>query len=119
MLRSASLAQGDLVPGRLTPLTSSGSLGIDDPMDDLSALNEVTPVFEKQDRSGPGTMKSCRVVLSPNDGVWLIEAIGLENVRSFGRTVPAAIANVHEAVRAAVDDSEGLELIIGCSRSFG
>ncbi len=53
------------------------------------------------------------VVLSPKDGVWSIEAVGFEGVRSFGRTVPAAIANIREAVGAAVDDSDALELIIG------
>lgn len=52
-------------------------------------------------------------MLSRKDGVWLIEAIGLEGVRSFGRTVPAAIAKVRDADAAAVDDSDALELVFG------
>jgi predicted RNase H-like HicB family nuclease len=45
------------------------------------------------------------VVLSEEDGVWLIEAVGLQGVRSFGRTVSSAVANVREAIAAA----EGLD----------
>ncbi len=46
---------------------------------------------------------SYKVLLSEEDGVWLIEAVGLQGVRSFGRTVSSAVDNVREAIAAAED----------------
>jgi DNA-directed RNA polymerase specialized sigma24 family protein len=53
-------------------------------------------------------------LLSEEDGVWLIEAVGLQGVRSFGRTVSSAVANVREAIAAAedLDQWDDLDLII-------
>lgn len=82
-------------------------------MDGLSVPSDVSRPVEFQDEGDLEAGEPCRVVLSPKDGVWSIEAIGVEGVRSFGRTVPAAIANIREAVGAVVDDSNALELIIG------
>lgn len=61
-----------------------------------------------------GTMHPYEVLLSEEDGVWLIEAVGLQGVRSFGRTVTAAVDNVREAIAAAedLDDWSDLELVI-------
>lgn len=60
------------------------------------------------------TKNSYRVLLSEEDGVWLIEAVGLQGVRSFGRTVTSAVENVREAIAAAedLDQWDDLDLII-------
>jgi predicted RNase H-like HicB family nuclease len=49
------------------------------------------------------------VLVEEND-VWLIEAVGLQGVRSFGRTVASAVANIREAIAAAEDLDERGEL---------
>lgn len=41
--------------------------------------------------------------MTQEDGVWLIEAVDLVGVRSFGRTVSAAVRNIREAIAAAED----------------
>lgn len=46
---------------------------------------------------------SYRVALSHEDEVWLIHAIDLKGVRSYGRTVREAAANIREAIAAAED----------------
>lgn len=60
------------------------------------------------------TKTSYEVLLSQEDGVWLIEAVGLQGVRSFGRTVSAAVENIREAIAAAEDFDEwgDLDLVI-------
>lgn len=60
------------------------------------------------------TKNSYKVLLSEEDGVWLIEAVGLQGVRSFGRTVTSAVENVREAIAAAedLDQWDDLDLII-------
>ena len=60
------------------------------------------------------TKDSYTVLLSEEDGVWLIEAVGLQGVRSFGRTVTSAVENVREAIAAAedLDQWNDLDLII-------
>ena len=60
------------------------------------------------------TSNSYRVLLSEENGVWLIEAIDLQGVRSFGRTVASAVENIREAIAAAEDlDQWGdLDLVI-------
>lgn len=60
------------------------------------------------------TKDSYKVLLSEEDGVWLIEAVGLQGVRSFGRTVTSAVENVREAIAAAedLDQWDDLDLII-------
>jgi predicted RNase H-like HicB family nuclease len=57
---------------------------------------------------------SYKVLLSEEDGVWLIEAVGLQGVRSFGRTVTSAVDNVREAIAAAedLDEWDDLDLVI-------
>lgn len=57
---------------------------------------------------------SYEVLLSQEDGVWLIEAAGLQGVRSFGRTVGAAVDNIREAIAAAddLDEWADLDLVI-------
>lgn len=57
-----------------------------------------------------GARASYEVLLSQEDGVWLIEAAGLQGVRSFGRTVGAAVDNIREAIAAAEDLDEWAEL---------
>jgi len=53
------------------------------------------------------------VALTNEDGIWLIEAVDLEGVRSFGRTVSDAARNVREAIAAAedLDEWEKLNLV--------
>jgi DNA-directed RNA polymerase specialized sigma24 family protein len=60
------------------------------------------------------TMNSYTVLLSQEDGVWLIEAVDLQGVRSFGRTVSSAVDNVREAIAAAedLDQWDDLDLVI-------
>lgn len=60
------------------------------------------------------TKNSYEVRLSEEDGVWLVEAVGLRGVRSFGRTVTSAVKNVREAIAAAedLDQWDDLDLII-------
>jgi len=60
------------------------------------------------------TRNSYTVLLSEEDGVWLIEGIGLQGVRSFGRTVTSAVDSVREAIAAAedLDEWDDLELVI-------
>lgn len=60
------------------------------------------------------TKNSYKVLLSEEGGVWLIEAVGLQGVRSFGRTVTSAVENVREAIAAAedLDQWNDLDLII-------
>jgi hypothetical protein len=41
------------------------------------------------------------VLLSQKDDVWVIEAVGRNGIRSFGRTVSAAVANISKAITAA------------------
>lgn len=53
---------------------------------------------------------SYEVLLSQEDDVWLIEAAGLQGVRSFGRTVGAAVDNIREAIAAAEDLDEWADL---------
>lgn len=53
---------------------------------------------------------SYEVLLSQEDGVWLIEAAGLHGVRSFGRTVGAAVDNIREAIAAVEDLDEWADL---------
>ena len=43
------------------------------------------------------------VLLTHQDGIWLIEATELRGVRSYGRSVKEAAANVREAIAAAED----------------
>lgn len=52
------------------------------------------------------------VALTHEDGIWLIEAVDLEGVRSFGRTVRDAASNIREAIAAAkdLDNWEDLQL---------
>ncbi|MEA1903694.1 MAG: hypothetical protein U9N56_09235 [Actinomycetota bacterium] len=47
-----------------------------------------------------------KVLLSQEDRIWLIEAVELQGVRSFGRTVSDAARNVREAIAAAEDLDE-------------
>lgn len=49
------------------------------------------------------TTGSYRVLLTGENGVWLVESVGMKGVRSFGRTVSAALANIREAIAAADD----------------
>lgn len=60
------------------------------------------------------TKNSYNVLLSEEGGVWLIEAVGLQGVRSFGRTVTSAVENAREAIAAAedLDQWNDLDLII-------
>lgn len=60
------------------------------------------------------TQNSHKVLLSEEDGVWLIEVVGLQGVRSFGRTATSAVDNVREAIAAAEDLDEwgDLDLVI-------
>lgn len=60
------------------------------------------------------TESSYKVLLSEEDGVWLIEAVDLQGVRSFGRTVSSAVENVREAIAAAEDleQWDDLDLIV-------
>jgi predicted RNase H-like HicB family nuclease len=53
------------------------------------------------------------VLLSQKDGIWLLEADGLDGVRSFGRTVSAVVVNMREAIAEAegLDRSELLDLV--------
>ena len=51
-----------------------------------------------------------RVLLTKEDGIWLIEAVDLRGVRSFGRTVADAASNIREAIAAAEDLEEWSEL---------
>lgn len=59
-------------------------------------------------------MNSYKVLLSQEDGVWLIEAVDLQGVRSFGRTASSAVDNIREAIAAAEDLDEwgDLDLVI-------
>jgi hypothetical protein len=41
------------------------------------------------------------VLLSQKDDVWVIEAVGRNGIRSFGRTVSTAVANISKAITAA------------------
>lgn len=50
------------------------------------------------------------VSLYQEDAIWLIEAVGLQGVRSFGRTAKAAIENVRESIAAAEDLDEWTDL---------
>jgi polyribonucleotide nucleotidyltransferase len=79
-------------------------------MDGSLKLSDVTPPFGLQDEDDPGVAPQ-RVLLARKDGVWLIEAIGLEGVQAFGRTVPAAIANARKAIAAAVGESDTFDLV--------
>ena len=58
-------------------------------------------------------MKPYRVLLSQRDGIWLLEADGLDGVRSFGRTVSAVVVNMREAIAEAegLDRSEVVDLV--------
>lgn len=60
------------------------------------------------------TKNSYKVLLSEEDGVWLIEAVGLQGVRSFGRTVTSAVENVKEAIASAedLDQWDDLDLVV-------
>jgi hypothetical protein len=60
------------------------------------------------------TNNAYTVLLSEEDGVWLVEVVGLQGVRSFGRTVTSAVDNVREAIAAAEDLDEwgDLDLVI-------
>ena len=42
------------------------------------------------------------VVLSSEGGVWLVEVPALKGVRSLGRTIPAAVGNIREAIAAEI-----------------
>lgn len=57
-------------------------------------------------------MSPYRVLLSREDGIWVVEALGLQGVRSLGRTVSAAVRNVREAIAQSEDlvDSGVVEL---------
>jgi len=59
------------------------------------------------------TVSPYQVSLSHKDGIWLLEAVGLEGVRSFGRTVSAAVVNMRRAIAESeeVDGSDVLELV--------
>jgi predicted RNase H-like HicB family nuclease/predicted XRE-type DNA-binding protein len=46
------------------------------------------------------------VSMAQEDGIWLIEAVDLVGVRSFGRTVSDAVRNIREAIAAAEDLDE-------------
>lgn len=60
------------------------------------------------------TMNSYKVLLSQEDGVWLIESVDLQGVRSFGRTVSSAVENIREAIAAAedLDQWDDIDLVI-------
>jgi DNA-directed RNA polymerase specialized sigma24 family protein len=58
------------------------------------------------------TNNAYKVLLSEEDGVWLVEVVGLQGVRSFGRTVTSAVDNVREAIAAAEDLDEWGDLDI-------
>lgn len=57
-------------------------------------------------------MDEYKVLLSQEDGVWLIKAVELQGVRSFGRTVSDAARNIREAIAAAEDLEEWGELAL-------
>jgi hypothetical protein len=59
------------------------------------------------------TVSPYQVSVSHKDGIWLLEAVGLEGVRSFGRTVSAAVVNMRRAIAESeeVDGSDVLELV--------
>jgi predicted RNase H-like HicB family nuclease len=59
------------------------------------------------------TVSPYQVSLSQKDGIWLLEAVGLQGVRSFGRTVSAAVVNMRQAIAESeeVDGSDVLELV--------
>jgi predicted RNase H-like HicB family nuclease len=44
------------------------------------------------------TNNAYKVLLSEEDGVWLIEVVGLQGVRSFGRTATSAVDNVRDSI---------------------
>jgi predicted RNase H-like HicB family nuclease len=54
-----------------------------------------------------------RVLLSQKDDVWVIEVVGRSGLRSFGRTVSAAVANISKAITAAdnLDHSDACDLV--------
>jgi DNA-directed RNA polymerase specialized sigma24 family protein len=58
-------------------------------------------------------MSTYTVLLSQKDGIWILDADGIEGVRSFGRTVSAAAVNVRQAIAEAggPDRSEDLDLV--------
>ena len=55
-------------------------------------------------------VNSYEVLITEEDGIWLIEAVDLQGVRSFGRTVTDAASNIREAIAAAEDLEEWAEL---------
>jgi hypothetical protein len=59
------------------------------------------------------TVSPYQVSLSHKDGIWLLKAVGLTGVRSFGRTVSAAVVNMRRAIAESeeVDGSDVLELV--------
>jgi predicted RNase H-like HicB family nuclease len=65
--------------------------------------------------SSSETPSRYKVFLSREDGIWLIEAVELRGVRSFGRTVADAASNIREAIAAAEDLDEWSELVLDYS----
>ena len=59
------------------------------------------------------TVSRFQVSLSHKDGIWLLEAVGLQGVRSLGRTVSAAVVNVRRAIAESeeVDGSDVFEVV--------
>ena len=59
------------------------------------------------------TVSPYQVSVSHKDGIWLLEALGLQGVRSFGRTVSAAVVNMRRAIAESeeADGSDVLELV--------
>ena len=62
---------------------------------------------------GSETVDQYKVLLTREDGIWLIEAVELQGVRSFGRTVSDAVRNIREAIAAAenLDEWDELDLL--------
>ena len=56
------------------------------------------------------TVSPYKVSLTHKDGIWLLEAVGLEGVRSFGRTVSAAAVNMRRAI-AESEEVDGLDVL--------
>ncbi|MFV1961451.1 MAG: type II toxin-antitoxin system HicB family antitoxin [Acidimicrobiia bacterium] len=56
------------------------------------------------------TTRRYKVLLTQEDGIWLVEADELEGVRSFGRTVSEATRNIREAIAAAENLNEWNDL---------
>jgi predicted RNase H-like HicB family nuclease len=79
----------------------------------MSFASSSGPVKAAAEVGDQKTVSPYQVSLSQKDGIWLLEAVGLLGVRSFGRTVSAAVVNMRQAIAESeeVDGSDVLELV--------